>query len=148
MYPLRNGGTPYGYLLAGVKTTDTDRSSTTPSDDPHMTVELEASAYYEWTCFFIRRSDATTSTLKYGFAWPSGATGSYGFTNDALTAYDEAFGAAHTGSLTTTEQALKVIGTIATSSAGTFAFQWSENTGTGDSARIVKGSYITVRRIG
>jgi hypothetical protein len=130
-----------GQSLFARKTADTTRTSTIAmSDDPHLTVNLAASATYTIYAYLIYQA-GTTGDFNIGFTQPSGAAGSWqgtglgrgvtasigtdGFTvrmntNDISTTQPRSYGG------DTTNQAVQVMGLVRTSSAGAFTVQWSQ----------------------
>jgi hypothetical protein len=130
-----------GQTLFARKTGDTSRaSSTTMTDDPHLTVSLAASAHYLIYAYLVYQA-GTTGDINIGFSQPTGAAGSWqgtgmgrdvtasigtgGWTvrmnaNDVSTTQLRSYGG------DTTNQAVQVMGIVRTSSAGAFTVQWSQ----------------------
>lgn len=143
------------------KTANTDRSSTTTlADDTDLTVTLEASATYKVE---MHLHYAAIDAAKFKTAWtvPSGATGNRSAvgagsaSTDATAATTGRFGVhAFTTSVTygtrssATNQCFALEEAVVfTSSAGTLALQWAQDSSSGTATRLGAGSYMRVRRI-
>ncbi|MFI5687910.1 hypothetical protein [Streptomyces sp. NPDC051636] len=130
-----------GQTLFARKTADTTRTSTTTmSDDPHLTVNVAASATYTVYAYLVYQA-GTTGDINVAFTQPTGAAGSWqgtglgrgvtasigtdGFTvrmntNDIGTTQPRSYGG------DTTNQAIQIMGIVRTSSSGAFTVQWSQ----------------------
>lgn len=130
-----------GQSLFARKTADTTRTSTvTMTDDPHLTVNVAASATYIIYAYLIYNA-GTTGDINVAFTQPTGAAGSWqgtglgrgvtasigtdGFTvrmntNDIGTTQPRSYGG------DTTNQAVQIMGIVRTSSSGAFTVQWSQ----------------------
>jgi hypothetical protein len=143
--------------LASYKASDTSRSSnTSPSNDPDLTLNLAASAVYVVYLSAMYVCASTGIDLKFQFAVPSGATGEYvhwywsgastfagpGNSADPWTTARAGY-AASSGDMGLTGH-----GTIFTTSSGTLAFQWSQNTSNATAISVRKGSHLLAHRVG
>jgi hypothetical protein len=112
----------------------------TMTDDPHLTVNVAASATYIIYAYLIYNA-GTTGDINVAFTQPTGAAGSWqgtglgrgvtasigtdGFTvrmntNDIGTTQPRSYGG------DTTNQAVQIMGIVRTSSSGAFTVQWSQ----------------------
>ena len=151
-----------GQTLFARKTADTSRASTTTmSDDPHLTTTLAASATYLIYAYLAYQA-GTTGDINVAFTQPSGAAGSWqgtglgrgvtasigtdGFTvrmntNDIGTTQPRSFGG------DTTNQAVQIMGIVRTSSAGTFAVQWSQASSDATATILRTDSWMQLTRV-
>lgn len=127
-------------------------NSTTYTSDSDLFVSVVANATYEFRLFCLFQSNATPG-FKIRFTVPTGATMpgtvfqclqpavTYGMTG----ALGEVTGITGTGATSPIdEHGLLVTG----ANAGTFQFQWSQNTANASNTFTVAGSYLFVNRIG
>ncbi|MFF4346818.1 hypothetical protein [Streptomyces sp. NPDC001530] len=151
-----------GQSLFARKTADTSRASTvTMTDDPHLTVSLAASATYIIYAYIVYQA-GTTGDINVAFTQPSGAAGSWqgtglgrgvgasvgidGFTvrmntNDIGTTQPRSYGG------DTTNQAIQIMGVVRTSSAGTFAVQWSQASTDATATILRTDSWMQLTRV-
>lgn len=143
------------------KTASLDRASTTTlADDPDLTLTLAASATYEVT---FRLYYAALDAAKFKTAWtvPSGASGFRSAvgagtaSTDATAATTSRFGAHNfTTAITygTRNHATNLCfametAVLTTSSSGTLALQWAQDTSNATATRLAAGSFLRVKRI-
>lgn len=144
------------------KGSDTSRDTTTTrTDDPHLTVSVAANATYLVDGFIIY-SATTTTDLSVAWAIPSGASGAWcawcigndatGTSTNGYTVRTEArtdLTQGHTcggiGSPNLVSALVKA--TLVTSSAGTFALQWAQATSGGVAATVYANSWLRLIRV-
>lgn len=138
-----------GLTLGAYKTADTSRSSTTTlTADPHLTLSVAANAVYAVHVSLAYQA-GTTEDMKTDFTVPSGATMD-------TTRYLNNIGTHQTIATAATvgiwqgsggNEGATMWGTLVTSSAGTFALRWAQNT-SGATATILRAmSSMTLQRI-
>lgn len=143
------------------KGSDTTRSATTTfTDDPDLTITLEANAQYRVE-FYIHYSSTSIAGFKTAWTTPSGASGlraCWGVdtapTSTANPTGDGRWGihgfttTVNYGTRNGTNQALAwETGDITTTSAGTLALQWAQTTSDASSTRVAARSYLRVERL-
>lgn len=125
-------------------------NSSTLQDDNHLFYALAANKSYAFRLFFAYNSDATRD-LKIGFTVPTGCTGwahsSCANAAGTLSIYHgplSAFvGLSYQGQ--TSDSAGYIEGTIVNgSTAGTFHFQWAQNTAGSVNSTVFAGSYLII----
>lgn len=155
-----------GQFLVVTKTLNTDRSSTTTlADDPDLTFELDANAVY--IVEFYLSYAGNLGKLKTAWTTPSGASGNrtamgpgsnatdtnsdnlstragvHGYSTTVV--YGNRCGGVTTPSL---NQSIAIeTSLLTTSSAGTCAIQWAQNTSKTDATRVAAGSWARALRI-
>ena len=118
--------------LAAFKTANTDRTTTTMSGDPDLTVSVAASAWYFVDAFLVYFCTSTTPHFKWTWITPAGAgaasyhavyTGAGGSIVSELDLYSET----HTAGVPvgSVSMAVTIRGTLLTSSAGSFQLSWA-----------------------
>ena len=144
--------------LAGIKTADTSRASTTTAaNDPDLIVQLAANATYEWVAWlYYEGGTQGASDLKLDWSSvPAGATirGSATYVNASGGAVTEiAFTNGGTLAVGTNGggavRGIRAIGTIVTSStASGFAVKWAQNTSSGTATIVHAGSILRAQRV-
>lgn len=145
--------------LPAAKTATTARASTTTATaDPELQVSVEANAEYVFHAY-IRYSGDTAGDLKCAFTGPSGSSGSWGArTMDAAATTATGNSQAVRTPIGTT----KSIGCISTSvpqtfnvegrlitggTAGTFSFDWAQDTSNATGTGIEADSWFILHRI-
>jgi hypothetical protein len=142
------------------KTANTDRSSTTTfTDDPDLTVPVDANEVYEVHCSLLIHSSAINAgDFKMKFTAPAGATllaTAYGY--DAASATNNDVVAAGltlntTGSFGIVSLAepwnpIQVNGVLVTSgTAGSFTLQWAQNASSATVTRLQAQSFLSLNR--
>jgi hypothetical protein len=144
--------------VVAYKSSDTSRSSTTtPADDPNLTLPLAANAVYEVRVALMYACASTGVDLKMQFTVPASATGEYvhwywsgattfvgpGNSADPWTQLRGPYAAA-SGDMGFTGE-----GTIFTSaSSGSLTLQWAQNTSSATALVLRKGSKMVAQRMG
>lgn len=145
------------------KTNNTDRASTTTvTDDPDLTVTLEANATYR-AVFYLHYAATDTARFKTQWTVPSGATGNrtaVGADQGVILSGTSSGGTGRYGvhGYTTActygtrndntflcsaiEEAV-----LTTTSAGTLAIQWAQATSSATASRLGAGSSLHVQRL-
>jgi hypothetical protein len=136
------------------KSADTDRSSTTTTtDDPHLTAPVAASRKYtfEIMVFAIGHS---SGDIKFAMSYPAGAVIAYAIAAvggggvDVLDDDSDSAVFALTGtpgSWPTDASAFFITGTLETdSNAGDLALQWAQGSSFATATTVKEGSYMTV----
>jgi hypothetical protein len=138
-------GTP-GYITL-VTPSDTNRlSTTTPTADPTLTFTMEVGAYY--IDLFVNIYVRSTPDFKYTLTLPTGFFRSMqSIVAQNTTITQTIITAAPTNVALTTSVDnygfIRITGPYATSTGGTFSFDWSQNTSNGsDAATVVQGSFL------
>lgn len=165
--PVRAGQKVTGSYLASFqpltarKTADTSRTSTTATDDPELTFEVEADAVYRMKGILYVSGTVATDDIGIDWTAPSGASGHWGAAGPGVNAtsdtgsvrlvgedgidsersYGTGTGGA-TAPLTIHVQSLLITG----SSSGTYALSWRLFSGTG-TATIYTDSFLVLQRI-
>ncbi|MFD5425204.1 hypothetical protein [Streptomyces sp. NPDC127084] len=145
--------------LTAAKTGTTARASTTTATaDPELQVSVEANAEYKFSAY-IRYSGDTAGDLKCTFTGPSGSSGSWG-ARTMDTAATTSTG--NSQAVRTPLGTVKSIGCISTSvpqtfnvegrlitgaSAGTFSFDWAQDTSNATGTGIEADSCFILHRI-
>lgn len=145
--------------LDAAKTASTSRASTTTtSADPDLQITVAASAEYVLEAY-IRYSGFNGGDLKFRFTAPGTPNGSAGArtmeladtaATDASSALRLPFNADKSiGCIsTTTAQVIQFRGRLITSStAGTFSFDWAQDTSNATATIIEADSWMSLRRI-
>lgn len=150
--------------LEAYKSTATTRASTTTvTDDPDLTIALEANATY-WVEFFIKYAATTTPQFKTQWSVPSGASGGRARHGVSSSVNDTTAGGpfgdgswgqhAFTTALTygTRNSAANQVfalesGFVTTTTAGNVALQWAQNTADASGTVVSAGSYARAKRI-
>lgn len=143
------------------KTAHEDRSSTTTfADDTDLTTLLEANATYH-VIMYLHYAALSTAGFKTAWTVPSGASGNRSAqgagaaATDATAATTSRFGVhAFTTSVSygtrssSSNQCLaQEEAVLTTTSAGTLAVQWAQDTSNATATRLGAGSIMIVRRI-
>ena len=160
---LAASGTPLGATVYRSKAATLDRTSSTLLDDPDLTVQLDAGAVYkvEFTLHY-----AATDTARFRTAWtvPSGTTGTrsaVGADQGQILSVTSSGGTGRWGvhNFTTAciygtrnDNTLQCYAqeesTLITTTAGTCALQWAQQTTNATASRLAQGSCMRVTRIG
>lgn len=151
--PPTVSASPVNYVL---KTADTSRSSTTPTDDPHLTFPVAANTTYKVEIWLILESISNSNDWKIGVSVPAAATFQWGAESDqspnwgplplagtpvVLSSAAGTIGTGGNGSGITGAVFKGVLTTSGT--AGAFTLQWSQNTaGVGGNSTVKTGSFI------
>lgn len=142
------------------KTSDTSHASTTTlTPDPALSVTVAANATYTFgTTLWYEGGTQGSSDFKWQFTGPSGASllySAYNLTTSgtASTASYNQSGLATVGQAGTNGAgAIRVVygfGSFTTSStAGSLALTWAQNTSSGTATILHTGSWISLQRIG
>jgi hypothetical protein len=133
---------------------NTDRTTTTLSDDPDLQVQLNANTVYRVTSLWVYVCAADNVDLNIGFDVPSGSDGRWGGpynrAEDSIVHFDgKTWGQTyhiHCGAAN--EGVAFVTGTLWTTSAGTLAVFWGQLGASATPTTIKLGSYLDVTRIG
>lgn len=138
------------------KTADTARTTTTTlTDDPHLTVAVAASTTYDVEGYFIWTAASGTPDIKFAFTVPSGAT----FNIGVMAGYGAASSSSYYPCVTSGTSPGSVQVTTATSIAlvkgfitvagtsGSLTFQWSQNTSSADATTVLTGSWLRIRAV-
>lgn len=146
-----------------VKPSTTDRpSTTTVTDDPHLTTTLDANATYSVE-LHLKVAGLAAADIKTNWTVPSGAsgtrnvrgagtgsttdsnadnatmrTGVHNFSTDVV--YNNIRNTVNSAYVTET-------GVVTTTSAGTLALSWAQNSSNATATSVVAGSIMTVKRI-
>lgn len=139
------------YSVFAYKTGDTTRTSTaTFADDPHLTVTVAANTIYVVDASLIYLT-AATPDIKFSWTLPSGGTmTNWGFryrTHDGTETSGSTAAGTDTVSITAAatpgpNQTIVVRGLLVTSSAGTFAVRWAQNTSDSGSTSFKQNSWL------
>lgn len=142
-----------GQVLAAYKAAHTGRNTTTtPTADPDLQLSLAANAVYEVTAHVSYQCSTSSVDMKFTFATPTGAQGpSYGDvyinTGGTISVEDHNWNDTSAAKAIVTNNTLLVRGTLQTSSAGTFSFNWAQNTSNATNLFVNQGSHLIARRI-
>jgi hypothetical protein len=137
---------------AAYKTAPLTRSTSTPANDPDLSITLPASsAFYEITCAI--NYSVVTGGFQVAWTVPAGVTGALtasmvlGGTGGGAFGYT--WGATfQAGNQTSPNGGIIVLGNLATAgTGGQFALKWANGTGA-NTTTIGAGSYLTARRVG
>jgi len=145
--------------ISARKSVSTSRASTTTATaDPELQVQTAANAEYGFAAY-IRYSGGQTGDFKCTFTGPSGSSGSWGARTMSTTAAaaTDASDAIRTplgttkaiGNISTTAgQIINVQGRLITSStAGTFSFDWAQNTSDATATLVEADSFFILWRM-
>lgn len=145
--------------IAARKTVSTSRASTTTATaDPELQAQVAANAEYAFAAY-IRYVGGQTGDMKCAFTGPSGSSGSWGartmstgatLATDSSDAIRTPIGTTKAiGNISTTAgQTLNVTGRLITSStAGTFSFDWAQNTSDATATSIEADSWFMLWRL-
>lgn len=154
--------TPIGVPRFAWKTANLDRTTATLSDDPDLTMQLDANAVYR---IEFRLHHAAVDTVRFRTQWtvPSGATGNrsaIGPDQGVILSSGSSGGTGRFGvhGFTTAciygsrnDNALQCVsieeGTVFTTTAGTCAIQWAQSTASATFTRLAQGSFMRVTRL-
>jgi hypothetical protein len=157
-----SAATPLGIPRFAYKTANTDRTSSTLTDDPELTMQLDANAVYRVEFHLLH---AAVNTARFRTAWtvPAGAVGtrsalgpdqgvilsstsSGGQGRWGVHAYSTAciYGSRDDNTLLCYSIETS---TVITSAAGTCALQWAQQTASATASRLAQGSFMQVTRI-
>lgn len=155
--------------LSAFKSSDLGRNTTTTlANDPDLAVPLQANAVYELRSMISYAGGAGSSEgdLKIGWNytgtlnymvygaphWMTGqAAGSSGPNSGGhsyFTLGAGSFTALTNGTSGTQDFAMLILGTVATTSAGTMHVQWAQNSSNATNTWLRQGSYVTFQRMG
>lgn len=134
------------------KTGSTARTATVQSLDPDLQITLAANAAYLITAGVNHQTTSGTSAFSYSFVIPSGATGAYStaLTEPGPVTNGWGFGWGNTVSVAGSDglsHGIPIIGTIVTTTGGTFGLQWCCATGS-SSITVGQGSCLVAHRVG
>jgi hypothetical protein len=137
------------------KPATTNRTTSTVSDDPDLTVQIEPNAVYRVSTFWAYLCAAGSVNLNIGWTTPAGVDGRWGgaFTlaEDSSPRHDSKTWAQmiHVLAAAGAEGAVFMTGTIwTTTSGGTLAVQWAQLASSASAVGLKLGSYLDVVRIG
>lgn len=140
--------------LTAVKTADeTVTSSTTLQDDNELFASVAANTTYELTGWLYVASTSNTPDMKLGYTGPSGATlvhsawgqqtGATTNTGSPDTGVHATISGVHTKGVINGNLSILLHGTLVVSStAGTFRFQWAQQTSDAAGTTVKAGSWI------
>jgi hypothetical protein len=143
------------------KVSDTNRAATTTfTDDPDLSITVEANAQYRVE-FLIHYSSVAAAGFKTLWTVPSGATGlraCWGVdispTSTSNPTGDGRWGihafatTVNYGTRDGTNQVMAwETGDLVTTSAGTLALQWAQTTSNASSTRVAARSYLRIERL-
>jgi hypothetical protein len=139
------------------KASDQTQSATTVLlNDTELFVSVEASLTYEFQLVVVYEA-GTTADYKWALTFPAGATCSWGahFVDTALaylpvgfSSYTSGTGTGIGGAGIGSARATVVNGNLVTgASAGTFRYQWAQNTSTVENTKTAAGSMLVLRRL-
>ncbi|MFE2497077.1 hypothetical protein [Streptomyces scopuliridis] len=149
-----------GYLYAR-KTADTSRASTTTAtDDPHLTVTVAANAVYTVEGFMVYLAGAT-GDIRIGFTAPAGATGAYAMRGPDLAATGggttsqvriqsliDFTSTIPAGGMSPTYSSAHALGTVVTTgTGGTFAVRWTQNASDPTASVLMTHSWLRLQRM-
>lgn len=131
---------------SAARTSDLGRtSSTTPADDPQLTLAVASNSYYRFTLILTHSCPTSGINLKIGWGVPSGSVmGWQGTTNVRLTD-------ASTATITNSgsETMFTTHGWLYTgANNGSFTLKWSQGTTSGSATTLLKGSLLSIEKIG
>lgn len=133
--------------LGKYKAADTVRTSTAAlASDPDLTVSVLASSVYvvDITILF---SSNTTPNFKNAMVQPAGATGRLA-NYSSVNGYRLSDATVDTWTVAnTTVRAIRYSGTLVTTSAGTYAFQWAQNVSNVANTTVHQGSCMILHKI-
>lgn len=150
--------------LEAYKTTNLTRASTTTLvDDPDLVLTLEANATYVVE-MFIKYASVTAEQLKTAWTVPAGANGGRSRVGISSTVNDTTTGGPFgnvalgqhafattltygTRNSTANQVAAMEMGNVITTTAGTLALQWAQNTSGATGTIVAAGSYMRAKRI-
>jgi hypothetical protein len=150
-----------GAALFASKPSSTDRSSTTTlTDDPHLTVTVTAGAVYKLT-MYLTWTGGTTGAFKAAFNAPSGTTGRWSLYGPDLSIVSGATTSgvrlSSSSSLTTGQLAgssstsvpvtALPTGLITAGASGAFTFQWAQNGSDATVTSLLPGSWMELKRV-
>ncbi|MFV8127550.1 hypothetical protein [Streptomyces syringium] len=150
-----------GQILFARKTVDTARTSTTTStDDPHLSVPVSASATYTVDGLIIYNTPQAAD-FKFQFAVPAGATQLWspwaisddsdvnaGGTVGRIRTGTSTGGATQLGVLATVNVTCRPVGLIRTgATAGTVVVQWAQGASSASATTVVTDSWIKLQRV-
>ena len=144
--------------LVAIKPSDTARTSTTSiTNDPDLQVTLAANAIYQITGSLEYKGGTNgSSDIQIQVNGPSGCTGFWGAVRLQITSFPTTtaivnpFGnnvnAGTNG--TGNPQPFFIHGSCTTTTAGTLAIAWAQNTSSGTATTLIGGSLLVAQRIG
>jgi hypothetical protein len=145
-------------ILYARKTADTSRASTTTvTDDPHLTVPVAINSEYQFE-LMLNYDAVTAADLKYQINTPAGcsfAAAEHSLTSVAASPSDDLLtprsinGDGPAGGLGAgTICALHVMGVLVVGgTAGNCKIQWAQNTSSGTSTILKTNSFMVLRRV-
>ena len=135
--------------VRALKTSATNRTATSRSNDPDLIFPLQANSRYvfEFTIFYT----CTAGNLIWNFSVPGGWTGHYSIlmNNSAgtLILEDHAFADVMSSSGSVANPCLTVDGIVLTTTANNMAFSWASSVGT-STASTLNGSTAMAWKVG
>jgi hypothetical protein len=144
-------------VLFAIKTSDTGRNTTTtPTDDPHLTIPVAANATYHIHVVLFHNSQPA-GDLKYTFVGPASSVFSYaGATvtlNGSLAIDDNEFYSdmgdlQSSGGIAGVWVPVTIQGMLITAgTAGNFKLQWAQWTSNAGNSTLKTNSFISARRV-
>lgn len=143
--------------ITAVKTSTTSRSSTTtPTDDPDLSVDITDSGLWMFIGFLEYNGPVGT---HFKWTWNMGSTN--GVINIGVTYHNTSNSLVHefhiatdthsaytAGTADSDREAINITGFIAAGSAsGTVTLQWSQNNSNGTATKLYNGSYLALFRL-
>lgn len=142
-------------VLRGVKTADTIRASTTTvSNDPHLTVTIPSTGTYRLR-LFLRYAGNTTADMQWGLAIPASSTARALYLAGPNTAANVAqtntwvdlAAVVVTFMTSSTEGGALLEGELIAGATGSVTVQWAQNTSNAGDTTMKLGSYIELEKI-
>jgi hypothetical protein len=127
--------------VRGLKTSATNRTSTSKTNDPDLILPLQGGSRYvfEFTIFYT----CTAGNLSFNFAPPGAWTGHYSVimynTGGTLILEDHAFADGMGGGGSGANPCLTIDGIVVTTTSGNMPFSWASSVGT-STASLLSGS--------
>lgn len=149
---------PAGTGAFARKTADTARTSNLLTDDPHLTVAVEANATYELEAILFVNSASDTPDLKVAFTWPGDAVGIYGqdglspsgaSTAGSISRAVSVASGTNPGSLmaTSSKTMVRVRGILRTVTAGNLTLQWAQAVTDATATTVYADSFLVARKV-
>lgn len=151
------GASTVGKSLFARKATDTGRSTSTATADPHLTLTLAGNAVYRLEAtLFVFTSDATNADIAVQWALPGSSTAEWGFLGQGTgatagtgTVVTQAFSGSSVGmgAIVGSDLAIIATGLVTTdSSGGTFALVWGRS-GSSGTVNLRAASHLVMTRV-
>lgn len=154
--PVRVNGVGIDSSLFVRKTATTSRASTTTAtDDPHLTVSLASGVVYQVQGYLLVDSTSATPDFKFQFTRPTNTNSfvTYDTIEQAVgviaaSANNGTYGSIFTVPLTVNnDHAIQLNGIFESTASGTFAISWAQNTSDVAATNLLAGSWIRLSRV-